>query len=151
MTRSVIDSIAYSMSRASESNVSEAASERNQRAALIATRLRQTARSVSPPAEARLPSFAIEHAVAGDAGHLHRAHNLSALPIESHRRVSGRLMVEAKRGFRRMLHPLVETQTSWNAANARVVTFMLRQMAAQARSIESLEQQVEELQKELHP
>jgi len=50
-----------------------------------------------------------------------------------------------------MLHPLVETQTSWNAANARVVTFMLRQMAAQARSIESLEQQLEELQKELHP
>jgi hypothetical protein len=151
MTRSVIDSIAYSMSQASESNVSEAATERNQRAALIATRLRQTARSVSPPAEARLPSFAIEHAVAGDAGHLHRAHNLSELPIESHRRVSGKLMVEAKRGFRRMLHPLVETQTSWNAANARVVTFMLRQMAAQARSIESLEQQVEELQKELHP
>jgi len=151
MTRSVIDSIAYSMSQANESNVSEAATERNQRAALMVARLRQTARGVSPPAEARLPSFAIEHAVAGDAGHLHRAHNLSALPIESHRRVGGKLMVKAKRGLRRMLHPLVDTQTSWNAANARVVTFMLRQMAAQARSIESLEQQLEELQKELHP
>jgi hypothetical protein len=52
--------------------------------------------------------------------------------------------------LRRMLHPMLETQTSWNAANARVVTFMLRQLAAQARSIESLEQRVEELYEELH-
>jgi hypothetical protein len=121
------------------------------RTLLIASRLRQTARSVAPPASARLPSFAVEHAVAGDAGHLHRAHNLGALPIESHRRLSGKLTVRAKRTLRRMLYPTLETQTSWNAANARVVTFMLRQLAAQARSIESLEQQLEELQKELHP
>ena len=52
--------------------------------------------------------------------------------------------------LRRMLYPVLETQTSWNAANARVVTFMLHQLAAQARSIESLEQQVDELYEELH-
>jgi hypothetical protein len=120
------------------------------RITLIATRLRQTARATALPVDARLPSFALEHAVAGDAGHLHRAHNLSALPIESHRRVSGKLMVRAKRTLRRMLYPTIETQTGWNAANARVVTFMLRQLAAQARSIESLEQQMDELYKELH-
>jgi hypothetical protein len=51
----------------------------------------------------------------------------------------------------RLLHPLPETQSTLNAANARVTSFLLRQMAAQARSIESLEQQLEELQKELHP
>lgn len=88
--------------------------------------------------------------MAGDVGHLHRTHNLSALPIESHRRLSGKLMVRTKRMLRRMLYPMFETQTTWNGANARVVTFTLRQLAAQARSIESLEQRVEELYEELH-
>src|SRR5882762_2548754 len=101
----------------------------------MAARLRQTARSVSPPVEARLPSFALEHEVAGDAGHLHRAHDLRSLPIESDRRLTGRLVVRIKHTLRRMLYPLPETQSTWNAANARVVTFMLRQLAAQARSI----------------
>lgn len=116
---------------------------------LIATRLRQTARSVPSPLEARLPSFALEHAVAGDAGHLHRAHDLRHLSIESNRRVAGPVTVRIKRTLQRMLHPLPEVQTTLNAANARVTTFLLRQMVAQARSIESLEQQVEELREEL--
>jgi hypothetical protein len=120
------------------------------RTALIATRLRQTARSTPSPVEAPLPSFALEHAVAGDVGHLHRTYNLSALPIESERRMGGKLTVRAKRMLRRMLYPVVETQTGWNGANARVVSFTLRQLAAQARSIESLEQRVEELYEELH-
>jgi hypothetical protein len=75
---------------------------------------------------------------------------LDALPIESHRRLGGKLMVRAKRMLRRLLFPVLETQSSWNGANARVVTFMLRQLAAQARSIESLEQQLDELYEELH-
>jgi hypothetical protein len=75
---------------------------------------------------------------------------LDALRIESHRRLSGKLMVRTKRMLRRMLFPVLETQSSWNGANARVVTFMLRQLAAQARSIESLEQQLDELYEELH-
>jgi hypothetical protein len=116
---------------------------------LIATRLRHTARSVRPPVEARLPSFALEHAISGDAGHLHRAHDLRGLSIESNRRVTGLLTVRVKRTLQRMLHPLPEVQTTLNAANARVTTFLLRQMAAQARSIESLEQQVEQLREEL--
>jgi len=59
-------------------------------------------------------------------------------------------MTRAKRVLRRMLFPVLETQSSWNGANARVVTFMLRQLAAQARTIESLEQQLDELYEELH-
>jgi hypothetical protein len=38
-----------------------------------------------------------------------------------------------------------------NAANARVVTFLLRQLSAQARSIEELEQQVAQLRAERDP
>ena len=55
-----------------------------------------------------------------------------------------------RRGLRRGLHPLPEAQSVWNGANARVITFLMRQLAAQARAIESLEQQVSDLHDELH-
>lgn len=81
----------------------------------------------------------------GDAGHLHRAHNIRDLPIQSHRGLTGPIVTAIKRTLLRLLHPLPEVQTTWNAANARVITLLLRQVAAQARSIELLEQEVAEL------
>jgi hypothetical protein len=119
------------------------------RTSLIEARLRQGARDVLPLADARLPHFVFEHLMEGDAGHLHRAHNVRDLPIESHRRLTGPMVVATKRALLRLLHPLPEVQTTWNAANARVVTLLLRQVAAQARSIELLEQQVAELNEKL--
>jgi hypothetical protein len=116
---------------------------------LIEARLRQGSGDVLPLVDARLPSFAFEHLMEGDAGHLHRAHNVQDLSIESHRRLGGPLVTKARRTLLRLLHPLPEVQTTWNAANARVVTLLLRQVAAQARSIELLEQQVAELNEKL--
>jgi hypothetical protein len=118
------------------------------REALIAGRLRQnTARTAS--LDRRLPSFAIEHALSGDVGHLHAAHDLRALPIPAPRRRATRpLVVWLRRGLRRGLYPLPEAQSVWNGANARVISFLMRQLAAQARAIESLEQQVSELHDE---
>ncbi len=120
------------------------------RTALIAARLRQTASRRRPSPDSRLPSFALEHVVSGDLGHLHATHDLRALPITSDRRLTGPLIVRAKRALRQGLHPLPEAQSVWNGANARVVSFLLRQLAAQARTIESLERQVSELYDELH-
>jgi hypothetical protein len=85
----------------------------------------------------------------GDAGHLHRAHDLRRTPIQSHRRVIGPFVAGFKRAWLRPLHPLLETQSTWNGANARMVTFLLRRLAAQGRSIELLEQQVAELNEKL--
>ena len=115
------------------------------RSKLIAAKLRQSASRRAPSLDSRLPSFALEHAVSGDLGHLHAAHDLRELPIVSRRRLIGPLVVRAKRALRAGLHPLPEAQSTWNGANARVVTFLLRQLAAQARTVESLEQQVAEL------
>ena len=123
--------------------------EASSRTALIEARLRQSAVDVMPLADVRLPSFVFEHLMEGDAGHLHRAHNLRDLPIKSHRRLSGPIVSLAKRMLLRLLHPLPEVQTTWNAANARVVTLLLRQVAAQASSIELLERQVAELKEKL--
>ena len=97
-----------------------------------------------------MPSFAIEHAVSGDLGHLHAAHDLRAVRITSGRGLMGPLVVRFKRLLHRALRPLLESQSVWNGANARVMSFQLRQLVAQARAIESLEQQVAELRNELH-
>jgi hypothetical protein len=120
------------------------------RSTLIAARLRQNATRRKPSLDSRLPSFVLEHAVSGDLGHLHATHDLRELPIVSRRRFLGPLVVRAKRALRDGLYPLPEAQSVWNGANARVVTFLLRQLAAQARTVESLEQQVAELRDELH-
>ncbi len=119
------------------------------RSKLIAARLRQNASRLTPSLDRRLPSFALEHAVAGDLGHLHAAHDLRKLPNVSNRRLLGPLVVRARRALRQGLHPLPEAQSVWNGANARVITFLLRQLAAQARTVESLERQLAELQDEL--
>jgi hypothetical protein len=119
------------------------------RSKLIAAKLRQSASRRVPSPDSRLPSFALEHAVSGDLGHLHAAHDLRELPIVSRRRLVGPLIVRGKRALRAGLHPLPEAQSVWNGANARVVTFLLRQLAAQARTVESLEQQVAALHDEL--
>lgn len=115
---------------------------------LVAARLRQNASRREPSRDSRVPSFALEHAVRGDLGHLHATHDLRKLPITSGRRFTGGLIVLAKRALLRGLHPLPESQSVWNGANARVVTFLLRQLAAQARAIESLERQVATLHDE---
>lgn len=112
---------------------------------LIVARLRDTAAAVpGREAELMLP-FGVERWLEGDAGHLHRAGDLTAVPIASHRRLGGRLVVGLKRTARRLLFPLLDVQTGVNAANARVVTFLLEQVAAQARCIDELQRQVQEL------
>jgi hypothetical protein len=85
----------------------------------------------------------------GDAGHLHRAHNVRDLPIRSDRRLMGPLITVARRTLLRLIYPLLDVQTTWNAANARVVTILLRQVAANAQRIELLEQEVAELAQKL--
>lgn len=119
------------------------------RSRLIAKRLRQNASRLTPSLDRRLPSFAIEHAIAGDLGHLHAAHDLRQLPNVSRRRFLGPLVVRVRRALRQGIYPLPEAQSVWNGANARVMTFLLRQLAAQARTVESLERQLSELQDEL--
>ncbi len=83
-------------------------------------------------------------------GHLH-AHYLTALPVTARERVGRPFVIKLRRGLRRGIYPLPEAQSVWNGANARVVSFLLRQLVAQARAIESLEQQVAQLQDEIQP
>jgi hypothetical protein len=115
------------------------------RSALIAARLRQHAGAQPSPADARLPWYALEQAISGDLGHLHAAHDLGVLPVVSNRRLVGPIVVRVKRALLRGLQPLTQSQSVWNGANARVVTFLVGQLATQERALESLERQVYEL------
>jgi hypothetical protein len=89
----------------------------------------------------------LEQWLVGDVGHLHRAYDLTSVPISASRR-RGRVASMPERVLRRLLLPVLEAQSSLNGANARVATFLLHRVAAQGQAIEALEQQVGELQRE---
>jgi len=117
---------------------------------MIAGRLRQSAAHeelVSPP---RLPSYALKRAIGSDLAHLHATHDLRhAAPVSTRR---GRTVIlKAKVALRRALHPLLDVQSAYNGANARVVSVLVEQLAQQERSIEALERLVAELHEQPRP
>jgi hypothetical protein len=120
------------------------------KASLIALWLRQNAGRQTPALDARVPWFALDHAISGDLGHLHAAHDLRALPVVSKGKLTGPVVRRFRSLLRRGLYPLPESQSVWNGANARVLSFLLHQLVIQARAIESLESQVSALQDEFH-
>jgi hypothetical protein len=111
----------------------------------VARRLRAKATSERDPGR-RLSSFAIEHEVAGDLGHIHATHDLTALPVVAAPGRARPLVLRLRRFARRAIYPVPEAQATWNGAAARVISFLLHQLAAQARAVESLERQVAALQ-----
>ena len=112
---------------------------------LIAARLRQTASAVAAsPSGTPGRSPAAERRPLADVDHLHRAFDLTAVPLTSRRRVGGSLVVALKRSLRRLLAPLLDVQTGVNGANARVVSFLIGELEAQERRIEELERRLGE-------
>jgi hypothetical protein len=116
--------------------------------AMVAQRLRDAAVAVATPPAQPAGAQTIQRWLDGDAGHLHRAADLRTAPVSSHRPLAGNAVVAAKRAARRLLYPLIDLQSGINAANARVVTFLLEQLAAQAGRIEELQREVTELRAE---
>lgn len=97
-----------------------------------------------------MPWYALERAIAGDLGHLHASHDLRrAAPVSN--RPGGRAILVAKRALRRALHPLLDVQSEYNGANARVISVLLGQLAQQERAIEALERLVADLHEKPRP
>ena len=113
--------------------------------------IEQRLRDVAAASALRLDALSAERVAEwerGDIAAIEAGADLVHLPISSHRAGTGPALVALKRTLRRLLHPLPEAQSGVNAANARVVTFLLRQLAAQARAIEALETELAELRAE---
>jgi hypothetical protein len=124
--------------------------ERAQR--LAAQRLREAVAASAPgPRDELMTRYDLERWRRGDAGHLQRAADLRAAPLASHRGLLGRPVVALKRTLRRLLHPLLDIQSDLNAADARVVAYLLEQLAAQAEAIDELAREVAELRAEREP
>ena len=116
---------------------------------LAAQRLRETvAASVPGPRDELMTRYDLERWRQGDAGHLLRAADLRAAPLASHRGLLGRPVLALKRTLRRLLYPLLDIQSDLNAADARVVAYLLEQLAAQAEAIDELAREVAELRME---
>ena len=118
---------------------------------LIAQRLRLPAVLADHPRRELASPSSVQQWLEGDAGRLHEDANLRALPIASHRRMAGSSVVALKRMLRRLLYPLVDVQSDLNAANARIVTFLLEQLAAHAERIAELQREVAELRADREP
>ena len=56
--------------------------------------------------------------------------DLTRIGFTSHRRTLGSLVVLAKRGLSRLLTPILERQTAYNAANARVIASLKNEISA---------------------
>jgi hypothetical protein len=106
---------------------------------LIAERLRESAAAAPAPAFTALAPPRVAEWESGDIATVERGSDLVHLPISSHRSAAGPAVVKLKRWLRRLLHPLPEAQSEVNAATARVLHFLLLQLAQQGRAIERLE------------
>ena len=117
---------------------------------LAAHRMREAVGASAPPPHERLMTrHDLERWQHGDAGHLQRAADLRSAPIASHRGPLGRPVVVVKRTLRRLLHPLPDQQSGVNAANARVVAYLLEQLVAHAEAIDELAVEIDELAVEI--
>jgi ubiquinone/menaquinone biosynthesis C-methylase UbiE len=79
----------------------------------------------SPSTAARYPS---ESQVAVELAALQRHATLAQMDFTSHRKVLGQVVISIKKGLRRLLTPILERQTAYNAANTRLVSYLCAQM-----------------------
>lgn len=73
--------------------------------------------------------------------------HVASAEIVSDRRLLGRAVVRAKRGFQRLLHPLPARQSEFNLASLRMTAHLLDVVSRQAALIERLDARVRELER----
>lgn len=73
--------------------------------------------------------------------------HVASAEIVSGRRLLGRVVVRAKRGFQRLLHPLPARQSEFNLASLRMTAHLLDVVSRQAALIERLDARVRELER----
>lgn len=84
---------------------------------------------------------------------LRSGYDIQHVPLSSHRRIVGRLVVAVKKALRKLLMPFLGRQVAYNAANMRVATHLREwmealdsQCALVSRQIDSLERSRVELE-----
>ena len=90
---------------------------------------------------------------AADFADLHFGYDIQHVSLPSHRRIVGPLVVAAKQVLRKLLTPILERQSAYNAAGVRVTTHirdwietLARQQALVSEQLETLERKQAEFQ-----
>lgn len=88
--------------------------------------------------DSRLPAEAGSAAASGQPGddqrserdlaELHRAYDLSRVPLDPGRRVLGWTMLTAAKAVSALLRPIIRRQTEYNAANTRLITVVKKEV-----------------------
>ena len=91
--------------------------------------------------------------VAADLAILHSGYDVYHIHFTSHRRILGPLVVFVKKVLRQLLTPILTRQVAYNAANARVATYLKEQIEAlgqqQAQIVQILEDRFAQLRDEI--
>ena len=80
---------------------------------------------------------------AADFAYLHSGYNIQHVSFASHRRILGPLVVAVKKALRKLLTPILERQSAYNAASARVTTHIRDSIEALNRQHALVSEQIE--------
>jgi len=89
--------------------------------------------------------------ITADLASLHSGYDVYHIHFTSHRRILGPFVVFVKKVLRKLLTPILERQVAYNAANARVITYLKEQidgLGQQQAQFSSLKEQVDALREQ---
>jgi O-antigen chain-terminating methyltransferase len=105
------------------------------------------------PTSEKHPSPVDNGQTAADLAYLHSGYNIQHVSFASHRRIVGPLLVALKKVLRKLLTPILERQSAYNAASARVTTHirdrietLAHQQALVSEQLETFERRQAEFQ-----
>ena len=101
------------------------------------------------PAPERDTSTFLHGQVAADLAYLHSGYDITNVPLVSHRRVLGSLVLATKKAIRKLLAPILERQVAYNAASTRVATHLKDGVEAQGRISDTLRVEIAALEARL--
>jgi O-antigen chain-terminating methyltransferase len=114
-----------------EKQLAEAEADRAARLEVIQRLEKQLAEILPPP----------NSLMASELAALHHSANIYQIHLTSHRRILGTPIISAKKVLRKLLMPILERQSAYNAANDHVTAYLCRQVEGlQAFRVEVVEQ-----------
>ncbi len=119
------------------------------RARIIENAQRHGASAASLHGSAVVPEHEVWTGVMDDLATMQNGWRVTGLAIDSPKRVVGRPVVRAKTLVQRAIHPLPARQTEFNLAANRLISHLLGVTGRQARAIERLQAEVDELTREI--
>jgi len=88
---------------------------------------------------------------AADFAYLHSGYDIQHVSFASHRRIVGALVVAAKKALRKLLTPILERQSAYNAASVRVMTHIKDRTDALNRQHALVSEQLQDLRDNVQP